>query len=84
MTCCGIWSASTLATVNFLRSMLSGGMVMALMPMYKTIGVIWSLTIIAIVAAVMAPVPYAFYWWGLVVRRWSRHAYKGTWVQYGN
>ncbi|KAJ5464082.1 hypothetical protein N7475_007217 [Penicillium sp. IBT 31633x] len=57
MTCCGIWSTSALATVNFLRSMLSGGMVMASTPMYKTIGVIWSLTIIAIVAAVMAPVP---------------------------
>jgi hypothetical protein len=64
MACYGIWSASALATVNFLRSMLSGGMVMASMPMYKNIGIMWSLTIMAIAAAVMAPVPFAFYWWG--------------------
>ncbi|KAL2860071.1 major facilitator superfamily domain-containing protein [Aspergillus pseudodeflectus] len=78
MACYGIWSASALATVNFLRSMFSGGMMMASMPMYKNIGVMWSLTIMAIAAAVMTPVPYAFYWWGPVVRRWSRHADKGT------
>ncbi|KAJ0414752.1 major facilitator superfamily domain-containing protein [Aspergillus carlsbadensis] len=78
MACYGIWSASALATVNFLRSMFSGGMVIASMPMYTNVGVMWSLTIMAVAAAVMAPVPYAFYWWGHVVRRWSRHAYKGT------
>ncbi|KAL3455053.1 major facilitator superfamily domain-containing protein [Aspergillus heterothallicus] len=65
-------------SVNFLRCLLSGGMMMASMPMYKNIGVVWSLTIMTIATAVMAPVPYAFYWWGHVVRRWSRHAYKGT------
>ncbi|KAL4884913.1 putative MFS transporter [Aspergillus karnatakaensis] len=77
MSCYGIWSASALASVNCLRSILSGGMMMASIPMYKNIGVQWSLTVLGIAGAVMAPVPYAFYVWGPTVRRWSRHAYKG-------
>ncbi|KAL4953464.1 major facilitator superfamily domain-containing protein [Aspergillus filifer] len=75
--CYGIWSASVLAAVNCLRSLLSGGMMMASVPMYSNIGVMWSVTILGIAAAIMTPVPYAFYFWGDKVRSHSRHAYKG-------
>ncbi|KAL4799524.1 putative MFS transporter [Aspergillus venezuelensis] len=75
--CYGIWSASVLAAVNCLRALLSGGMIMASVPMYSNIGVMWSVTILGIAAAVMTPVPYAFYFWGDKARSYSRHAYKG-------
>ncbi|KAL4942393.1 hypothetical protein BDV06DRAFT_222247 [Aspergillus oleicola] len=75
--CYGIWSASALAAVNCLRALLSGGMMMASLPMYSNIGVMWSLTILGIASALMVPVPYAFYLWGDKVRSYSRHAYKG-------
>ncbi|RDW86061.1 uncharacterized protein DSM5745_02703 [Aspergillus mulundensis] len=75
-SCYGIWTASALSAVNFLRALASGGMFIASMPMYQAMGVMWTLTMLAIAATVMVPVPYAFYKWGRKVRKLSKHACK--------
>ncbi|KAF7114475.1 hypothetical protein CNMCM5793_008779 [Aspergillus hiratsukae] len=72
--CYGIWSASALSSVNFVRCLSAGGMMLASMPMYDTLGVKWSLTLLGAASAVMVPVPFAFYKWGHIIRRKSKNA----------
>jgi MFS family permease len=72
--CYGIWSASALSSVNFLRSLSAGGMMLASMPLYENLGVKWSLTLLGAASAVMVPVPVAFYKWGYLIRRKSKNA----------
>ncbi|KAL4907011.1 major facilitator superfamily domain-containing protein [Aspergillus multicolor] len=75
-SCYGIWTASALSAVNCLRALMSGGMFIAATPMYQAMGVMWTLTMLAIVSAIMVPVPYAFWKWGRKVRKLSKHACK--------
>ncbi|PKX89820.1 putative MFS transporter [Aspergillus novofumigatus IBT 16806] len=72
--CYGIWSASALSSVNFVRCLSAGGMMLASMPLYENLGVKWSLTLLGAASAVMVPVPVAFYKWGYVIRRKSKNA----------
>ncbi|GAQ11616.1 uncharacterized transporter mfs2 [Aspergillus lentulus] len=72
--CYGIWSASALSSVNFVRCLSAGGMMLASMPLYENLGVKWSLTLLGAASAVMVPVPFAFYKWGYVIRRKSKNA----------
>jgi MFS family permease len=72
--CYGIWSASALSSVNFVRCLSAGGMMLASMPMYDALGVKWSLTLLGATSAVMVPVPFAFYKWGHIIREKSKNA----------
>lgn len=58
-------SASVLSSITFLRYIVAGGMVIADMPMYKGIGVHWTLTLMGCLATALVPVPF-------VVRRYGR------------
>ncbi|KAL1386981.1 major facilitator superfamily domain-containing protein, partial [Phyllosticta capitalensis] len=66
-------SASALASVTLVRYVAAGGMVSAGMPMYEKLGVHWTLTIMGGLAALMAPVPYVFYYYGERIRGKSKY-----------
>lgn len=67
-------AASALAAVQMLRLVASGAMVYVSYPMYKNLGIAWTLTLLGAIATVFLPVPYLLYRWGPMVRRWSRRA----------
>lgn len=67
-------SASALASITFLRYMVAGGMVIADMPMYNKLGVHWTLTLLGIIGALLAPMPALFYNYGDKIRARSRFA----------
>lgn len=70
----GEWSSIALASITFVRYFISGGMVMAARPMYTSIGVKWSMTWLAIVALVLSPAPFVFWWIGGKLRNKSPYA----------
>jgi hypothetical protein len=51
-------------------------MVIVATPFYKNLGVPYTLTIMACLSALMAPVPFVFYKYGPWIRSKSRHAIK--------
>ena len=67
-------AASALVGVTFVRYVVAGGMVEVSIPMYKNLGVHWTLTILGAISAVMAPVPFVFYKYGAKIRTHSRYA----------
>ncbi|KZF22777.1 MFS general substrate transporter [Xylona heveae TC161] len=69
-----IYAASALSFVAFTRYLAAGGMTIVGIPFYKNVGVHWTLTILAIISAIMAPVPYLLYRYGVRVRRFSKYA----------
>lgn len=71
-------AASALVGITFVRYVLAGAMVPVSIPFYRNVGVHWTLTIMGILAALLAPVPYLFYIFGAKVRAKSRHAVSHT------
>ena len=71
-----IYAASALASATMIRYVASGGMVIVATPFYKNMGVPYTLTIMACLSALMAPVPFVFYRHGPWIRSKSRHAIK--------
>ena len=67
------YSASALASVTLIRYVAAGGMVEVATPMYKNLGVHYTLTILACLSAVMMPVPYLFYFFGPQIRKRSKY-----------
>ncbi|OKP14707.1 hypothetical protein PENSUB_11465 [Penicillium subrubescens] len=67
-------AASALAAVQMLRLISSGVMVYVSEPMYRKLGIAWTLTLLGAIATVFLPVPYLLHRWGPIVRRWSQHA----------
>jgi MFS family permease len=67
-------SSSALSSITFLRYMVAGGMVIADMPMYEALGVHWTLTLLGIIAVVLAPLPVVFMKFGSEVRAKSHFA----------
>ena len=65
-------SALTLATV--VRFFISGGLTVAGIPFYENVGTHWTLTIMAVLSALLAPVPFVLYAYGPWVRKHSKHA----------
>ena len=70
----GTNSSSAMAAVTTVRYFASGGMVLAIVPMYNALTVKWTLTLLGSVAAAMAPVPWIFWWYGKVIREKSKYA----------
>lgn len=71
-----VYAASALASVTMIRYVASGGMVIVATPFYKNLGVPYTLTIMACLSALMAPVPFIFYKYGPWIRSKSKHAIK--------
>lgn len=72
----GIYSASALGFMGFSRYMVGGGMTVAGAPIYRSIGVQYTLTILGAISSVMASVPYLLYFFGPRIRKASRFAIK--------
>lgn len=66
-----MYAASALSFMTFGRYMVSGAMTVGAIPMYRNLGPHYTLTILACVATVMAPVPF-LYWYGHVIQRMSK------------
>lgn len=69
-----IYSASALGFLVFTRYVVAGGMTIAGAPIYRSIGVQYTLTIMGALSAVMTPVPYLFYVYGPRIRKKSKYA----------
>ena len=66
------FAASALASLTFIRYVAAGGMVEVAIPMYRTLGVHWTLSLLGGVSALLVPVPYLFYFYGGRIRGGSR------------
>ncbi|KAJ5336566.1 uncharacterized protein N7506_004588 [Penicillium brevicompactum] len=69
-----IYAASALGFMTVSRYFAAGGMTVVGIPFYKNMGVHWTLTILGCISAIMVPVPYVFYRYGPIIRKWSRYA----------
>jgi hypothetical protein len=69
-----IYAASALTFTVFSRYMAAGVMTVVGVPMYNNLGVHYTLTILACISFVMAPVPFLLYRYGHKVRQLSRQA----------
>lgn len=67
------YAASALGFMTFSRYIISGALSPASIKMYENLGPHLALTIVAVVAAVMAPVPYVLYKYGHKVRAMSKN-----------
>ena len=69
-----IYAASALMFGSFSRYMAAGVMTVVGVPMYDKLGIHYTLTILACISSVMAPVPFLLYRYGHKVRQLSRQA----------
>jgi hypothetical protein len=69
-----IYAASALAMISLVRYAASGGMTVAMIPIYESIGVHWTLTWLALVGVLFTPAPYLFYHYGPWIRSKSKFA----------
>lgn len=74
LDCYGTIASSAMAAATFMRYIASGGMVMITDPMYKGIGVQWVLTLLGCIAALLAPMPLVFWYYGGKIRERSKWA----------
>ncbi|KAL4968078.1 MFS transporter [Aspergillus stella-maris] len=70
----GHYAASALTFIALVRYLAAGGMTVVGIPMYNNLGTHWTLTILGIISAVAAPIPYVLKKWGPSLRRRSRWA----------
>ncbi|KAF2721824.1 MFS general substrate transporter [Polychaeton citri CBS 116435] len=68
------YAASALGFMTFSRYLISGALIPGTTKMYQSIGPHYSLTIVAIVASFMAPVPFVLYKHGSKLRAMSKNA----------
>lgn len=69
-----VYAASALTFATLARYIIAGGMTVVGIPFYKNVGVHWTLTILACLSALLAPMPYVFYKYGHLLRKKSRFA----------
>ncbi|CAI7659817.1 unnamed protein product [Penicillium crustosum] len=70
----GVYSASALGFLVFTRYVVAGGMTVAGGPIYRSIGVHYTLTILGGISTVMAAIPYLLYVYGPTLRKYSKFA----------
>lgn len=68
------FAASALVGATFVRYTVAGGAVVYSIPMYRGLGVHWTLTLLGCVSLLMTPIPYVFWRFGPRIRRRSRRA----------
>lgn len=64
-------AASALSVAAFVRYALAGTMIPVSILMYENLGVHWTLTLLACISLVLAPVPFVMWKYGPVIRRKS-------------
>ncbi|CAG8280557.1 unnamed protein product [Penicillium salamii] len=69
-----IYAASALGFLVFTRYVVAGGITVAGGPIYRSIGVHYTLTILGAISAAMTPVPYLLFMYGPRIRKHSRYA----------
>lgn len=69
-----IYSASAIGFLVFSRYIVAGGITVAGEPIYRSIGVHYTLTIMGSIGTVMAFVPYILYLYGPRIRKFSKFA----------
>jgi hypothetical protein len=67
------YAASALGFMTFSRYVISGALNPASVKMYKNVGPHWSLTIVGVIATIMAPVPLILHNYGHRVRAMSKN-----------
>lgn len=67
-------AAVALASITMVRYLITGGMVMAVRPMYVGLGVQWTLTLLGCVAIILMPAPLIFWKFGPKLRERSPYA----------
>lgn len=70
------YAASVMAVNTFARSIGSASAPLFTNQMFSAMGVNWGGTLIAIMASVLAIIPFAFYKYGMGIRNKSKYAYK--------
>ena len=70
----GQYAASGLVFVTLTRYLVAGGMIVVGIPMYSNLGVAWTLTLLALLAALLVPIPFCFFFFGARIRKWSKHS----------
>ncbi|KAI0475626.1 major facilitator superfamily transporter [Xylariaceae sp. FL0804] len=69
-----MYSASALTFVAVVRYVAAGGMTVVGIPWYESMGTHYTLTILACISCLLAPIPYALYRWGYIIRKRSKYA----------
>lgn len=69
-----IYAASALSFVTVTRYMAAGGMTIVGVPFYRNLDPHWTLTVLGCISALMAPVPFIFYYYGARIRTKSAYA----------
>ena len=69
-------AASALAISTVVRYVAAGASVPASIPLYRALGVEWTLTMLACISLVLTPLPFLFYRYGHRIRKRSRNATK--------
>lgn len=69
-----VYSASALTFVSLTRYLIAGGMTIVGIPFYENMGTHWTLTIMACLSLIMAPIPYVLYFYGHRIRQMSKYA----------
>ena len=67
-------AATALVMVTFVRYSVAGGMVEVSIPMYKNIGVHWTLTVLGAISLLITLVPFVFFKYGEAIRKRSRQS----------
>lgn len=68
------YAASALTFLALVRYVAAGGMTVVGIPMYKNLGVHWTLTILGIISAVATIIPYSLLRFGPTLRARSKWA----------
>jgi MFS family permease len=66
------FAASGLVFVTVSRYLAAGGMVVVGIPMYRNMGVHWTLTILGCIGGVLVPIPFFLFWYGASLRQRGR------------
>ncbi|KAK6218777.1 hypothetical protein LQW54_002702 [Pestalotiopsis sp. IQ-011] len=69
-----MYSASALTFVALVRYVCAGGMTVVGIPFYKNMGTAYTLTILACISCLLAPIPYVLFKWGHLLRKRSKYA----------
>ncbi|ETS75390.1 hypothetical protein PFICI_12334 [Pestalotiopsis fici W106-1] len=69
-----MYSASALTFVSLVRYVCAGGMTVVGIPFYKNMGTAYTLTILACISCLLAPIPYVLFKWGHLLRKRSKYA----------
>lgn len=73
--CYALYGASAVSANTFLRSLLASGLPFAIRPMFRTLGVGWSMTVLGAVASVAIFMPLVFMRYGRQLRIKSKFAF---------